>query len=161
MFIYFFQISSFFLPEKPSHSVTYRLKPRRTSVFNSVLTIKIYWEQLDKCIYDHSSMFAAMHRLFYQFITSSPLPQRSARTACDYPHPVRHYLHGGGIGVDWHFFFRCQKQYIQARLYIIIVTAAKKTYLAVILCPGPLIYLFYYLINLDFGLGVRHYPALP
>ena len=56
-------------------------------------------------------------------------------------------------------WWRCQKQYIQARLSIIIVTL-RKTCLAVILCPGPLKYLFYYLINLGFDLGVRHYPAL-
>ena len=59
-----------------------------------MLTIKIYWQQLDKCTYNYSSTFTAMHELFCQFITCSPLPQQSARTICDYPHPVRHYFHG-------------------------------------------------------------------
>ena len=141
----------FFARDSFHSSVTYRLKPRRTNVFNSMLTIKTYWQQLDKWRYDYSSMFTAMHALFCQFITGSPLPQRSARTVCDYPHPVRHYLHGGENSVHWHFFFTCQKQYTQARLSIIIVIVVRKTCIAVILCPGPLKYLFDYLIKGSFS----------
>ena len=66
----------------------------------------------------------------------------------------------GGNGVHGHFFLNA-KNSIQARLSMIFVTVMRKTCLVMILCPGPLKYFFYYLINLDFGLGVRHYPVLP
>ena len=44
---------------------------------------------------------------------------------------------------------------------MIFVNEVRKTCLAVILSPGPLKYLFYCLIYLDFYLGVHHYPFLP
>ena len=53
------------------------------------------------------------------------------------------------------------KQFIQARLSMISVTVVRKTCLAMILCPGPLKYLFHSLNNIDVSLGVRHYPVLP
>ena len=45
-----------------------------------------------------------MAGLFCQSIARSPLLRRSARTICDYPHPVRYYHHCGDNGVDWYFF---------------------------------------------------------
>ena len=45
-----------------------------------------------------------MHGLFCQSTVLSLLPRRSATTVCDYPHPVRYYLHSGDNGVDCHFF---------------------------------------------------------
>ena len=50
-----------------------------------------------------------MHGLFCPSIAHSSLLRRSAKTVCDYPHSVRHYLYGGGNGVHWHFFLEMQK----------------------------------------------------